>query len=361
MYRRAARKETTTLNLERPTNAAPTEPRAWARILVRYHQPSRLRSIGEIALTVIPLVALWLLAWAALSVGVWLALPLSAVGGLFLLRLFAIQHDCGHGALFRGRRLNDWLGRVLGVFTLTPYDVWRRAHALHHAGTGNLERRGLGDVDVLTVREYIALSPLRRLCYRLYRHPVVMFGIGPAYLFLLRHRLPIGQMRGGATPWVSAMATNAAIAALAGCLIWLVGLVPFVLVQGVITLVAASAGVWLFYVQHQFDGTTWTRGSEWDRHDAALHGSSHYDLPRLLSWLTANIGVHHVHHLSSRIPCYRLEQVMRDHPELAARSRLTLRQSLRCTRLALWCENKRRLISFREMSRSAVLGDGARA
>jgi omega-6 fatty acid desaturase (delta-12 desaturase) len=263
-----------------------------------------------------------------------------------------IQHDCGHGAFFRHRLANDWVGRVIGVLTMTPYDFWRQAHALHHATSGNLDRRGIGDIDTLTVREYLARSKWGRLQYRLYRHPAVMFGLGPAYLFLLRHRLPFGLMRGGWAPWLSTMLTNLAIAVIAATLIWFIGLTALLLVHGPIILLAASAGVWLFYVQHQFEHTTWHQQPAWNRHEAALHGSSHYDLPPVLRWFTANIGVHHVHHLSSRIPFYRLPRVMADHPKLAATGRLTLIASLRCVRLTLWDESRERLVSFRALAQA---------
>jgi omega-6 fatty acid desaturase (delta-12 desaturase) len=271
-----------------------------------------------------------------------------------------IQHDCGHGSFFRQRLANDWVGRVLGVVTLTPYDFWRQSHAAHHATSGNLDRRGVGDVDTLTVEEYRALPFWRRLGYRLYRHPVVMFGIGPTYLFVLRHRLPIGQMRAGWRPWISVMATNLGIAAIAFVLIWLIGLGAFLLVHLPIMLLAASIGVWLFYVQHQFEGTSWDNDDEWSIQNAALHGSSFYDLPAVLRWFTANIGMHHVHHLSSRIPYYRLPRALRDHPELGNMSKLTLLESFRCVRLALWDENRRRLVSFRE-ARAAVADEKRRA
>jgi omega-6 fatty acid desaturase (delta-12 desaturase) len=218
---------------------------------------------------------------------------------------------------------------------------------MHHAGAGNLARRGIGDIDTLTIGEYRALSFWGRLRYRLYRHPLVMFGVGPVYLFVLRHRLPLDR-RGGSRDWLSAMATNGAIALLVAGLIWLVGSGPFLLVQLPITLAAGIAGVWLFYVQHQFEETYWAQNAGWSPEEAALRGSSHYHLPGVLRWLTANIGLHHVHHLASRIPYYRLPQVLRDHPELTGTSRLTLRQSLGCVRLALWDETQKRLISFRE-------------
>jgi omega-6 fatty acid desaturase (delta-12 desaturase) len=287
--------------------------------------------------------------WAALGIGYWLCLLLAVPAAGFLVRLFMIQHDCGHGAFFRRRTVNDWVGRAIGALTLTPYDAWRRSHAIHHASLGNLGRRGIGDIRTLTVQEYLALPLWRRLGYRLYRNPIVMFILAPAYLFLVRHRLPIGSLRGGFAPWFSTMATNAAIALAVVTMMWLVGVTPFLLVQVPITLLASSIGVWLFYVQHQFEDTYWAEDPAWRLHEAALHGSSHYDLPRVLRWFTANIGVHHVHHLSSRIPYYRLPRVLRDHPELGLVGRLTLLKSLVCVRLVLWDQERRRLISFREL------------
>ncbi|MEQ9608781.1 MAG: fatty acid desaturase [Kiloniellaceae bacterium] len=327
--------------------AAPA-PQPWIRLLAAYRDPSSVRSLFEVAVTLLPFAGLWALAWAAVYLGYWEVslLPSLLAAGL-LLRLFMIQHDCGHGAFFRQRRLNDWLGRAIGVLTLTPYDAWRRAHAVHHASSGNLTRRGTGDIDTLTIGEYRSLGFWGRLRYRAYRHPLVMFGLGPAYLFLLRHRLPPGPGR-GRRDWISAMATNLAVAGLAGGLIWAVGVGPFLLVQLPITLAAGAAGVWLFFVQHQFEETYWAAGPAWCPQEAALRGSSHYHLPGVLRWLTANIGIHHVHHLASRIPFYRLPRVLRDYPELAAASRLTLWQSLGCVRLALWDETQKRLVSFRE-------------
>lgn len=330
------------------------DARAWARILARYRNPSWARSIAELIVTGAPLVLLWILMWVALDTSYWLCLLLAVPAAGFLVRLFMIQHDCGHGAFFRHRRANDWVGRIIGVVTLTPYDFWRHMHAIHHATSGHLDRRGIGDVDTLTVREYLALSRWRRLRYRLYRHPLVMFGVGPAYVFLLRQRLPIGSPHGGWQPWLSTMATNAAIAIVVAALIWLVGVGPFLRVHLPITLLAAAIGVWLFYIQHQFVDTYWARDPDWSFGEAALRGSSHYDLPGVLRWFTANIGVHHVHHLSSRIPYYRLPGVLRDHPTLAATGRLTLRQSLRCVRLALWDERQGRLIPFSELRTSAT-------
>ncbi len=263
-------------------------------------------------MTVGPLVLLWAVMWATLHIAYWLCLLLAVPTAGFLVRLFMIQHDCGHGAFFHRRGTNDWVGRVIGVLTFTPYDFWRRTHAAHHSTSGNLDRRGMGDIDTLTVQEYLARSRWGRLRYRIYRHPVILFGIGPAYLFFVQHRLSVGLMRSGWQPWLSTMATNAGIAAVVASMIWLVGVGPFL-------------------------------------------GSSHYALPSPLRWFTANIGIHHIHHLCSRIPFYRLPLVLRDHPDLDGIGRLTLLQSLRCVRLVLWDEDRQRLVSFREVRRHYAL------
>lgn len=337
--------------------AAPLDLREVSRQVAAFRTPSGARGAFELAVSAAPLVLLWVLMWLSLDVHYALTLLLSVPAAGFLLRLFLIQHDCGHGAFFKAKRLNDWTGRCIGVLTLSPYDFWRRTHAMHHAGTGNLDKRGIGDVDTLTVREFAELGRWARLRYRLYRSPPVMFGIGPAWLFFLRYRLPLGLMRDGWRPWASTMGTNAAVALVATGLILLVGLKAFLLIQLPITLVAASAGVWLFYVQHQFEHTHWRPAGEWRFHEAAIYGSSHFALPPVLRWFTANIGMHHVHHLCSQVPFYRLPAVLKLRPELASLNRLTLRQSARSVRLTLWDEGKGRLVSFRE-ARPAIMTAG---
>ncbi|MEO6359814.1 MAG: fatty acid desaturase, partial [Sphingomicrobium sp.] len=298
---------------------------------------------------------------AALSAGYWIALILVIPIGGLVLRLFLIQHDCGHGSFFSVRAADDWLGRCLGVVTFTPYDCWRQSHAIHHASTGNLDARGFGDVDTLTVREYFARPRWKRALYRFYRHPLVLFGVAPTYLFLLRHRLPIGLMTAGRKYWVSALATNAAAALIALVLIRAFGLGPFLAVALPAILIAGSAGVWLFYVQHQFEQTSWDQGSDWSFHSSALHGSSHLALPPFLRWLTANIGVHHVHHLVSRIPFYRLPEVIKDMPELGEMNRITAGESWRTFALTLWDESTRQLVTFRAATRQSESMVGAAA
>ena len=327
-----------------------SEPRRWRKILTAYQQPSHARSILEIVLSAAPLLAIWTAAWVAAIFGLWwLALLLSIPAAAFLVRLFMVQHDCSHQSFFRNPAANDWTGRLIGVLTMTPYHCWRRSHAIHHATSGDLDRRGLGDIATLTVAEYRALPPLKRIGYRLYRNPIVLFVIGPAWVFVLEQRLPMGLMKEGWKPWLSAMGTNVTIAVLVGLVIWAGGWKGLLLIHLPTILMAASIGVWLFYVQHQFENAYWARKGEWDHATAALHGSSHYDLPAPLRWMTANIGVHHVHHVNSRIPYYRLTKVLKDHPELRDVSRLGLLESFRTVSLALWDEGGRRLISFRQL------------
>ena len=328
--------------------AAANSRRAWLKILARYKKPDRRRSAIELVITLVPFAVLWALSWAAYAYGHWWGLVLILPAAGLLVRAFMIQHDCGHGSFFANRHADDWTGRGLGVLTLTPYDCWRRAHAVHHASAGNLDERGMGDIKTLTVAEYHGLSLIGRIGYRLYRHPIVMFGLGPTWLFLFEQRLPIGMMRGGLMPWVSSMATNLAVAAVASTLVWFIGLEAFLVVHLPIVILAGSVGIWLFYVQHQFEETQWARPPEWEFQYAALHGSSYYDLPAVLRWFTGNIGIHHVHHLSAKVPHYRLPEVLRDYPELRNIGRVTLLESLRCVKLALWDENGRKLVSFRE-------------
>ena len=332
-------------------NSAPPQPQAardWVAILARYRDPSLRRSLWELGVSLFAFFALWALALLALQWHVAVALLLALPIGAFLIRLFAIQHDCGHNAFFASRQMNDWVGRGLGCLTLTPYDVWRRLHATHHSTAGNLDRRGIGDVVTLTVAEYRARSPWGQFGYRLYRNPAVMFGLGPAWLFVLNNRLPVGLMKAGLSYWVSAMATNLCLLAVLTGLWFLGGFAAIFAIWLPSVLIGATIGVWLFYVQHQFEATQWDHEEDWCLHDAALHGSSHYVLPQPLQWMTANLGMHHVHHLQSRLPFYRLPEVLRDFPPLALAQRMTIRQSLINARLHLWDPQSRRLLSWRE-------------
>ncbi len=330
------------------------QPHDWSRVLAPYRKPILSRALLELAATLVPFLFLWALAWGALSVSPVLAVGIALVNSGFLLRIFMIQHDCGHGSFLKHRKSGDWVGRVLGVLTLTPYDVWRKNHATHHATSGNLDHRGVGDIPTITVQEYKARGPFGRLQYRVLRHPLFLFGIAPIYIFFFQYRLPVGLMRAGPRYWLSALGTNLGIVLLLAVLHRAGGIDVLIFVFLPTTILAASFGMWLFYVQHQFEDTTWEHGSDWNVQKAAFEGSSYYDLPRVLAWLTADIGAHHVHHLASRIPFYRLREVLTDHDALTNCQRLTLRESLKSARLHLWDETEQRLISFSEAHVSAA-------
>ena len=334
------------------TLTPPANARQWLAVLARYRDPSLGRSVFELAATLLPFLMIWALAWWLLAYAPVASFGLALLNGIFLVRLFIIQHDCGHGAFLKQRRVQNWIGRSLGVLTLTPYAVWQRTHAIHHASHGNLDARGIGDVTTLTVAEYQARGRFGRWLYRLYRNPVVLFVLGPAYLFLLQNRLPIGLMRAGWGYWVSAMGTNAMIALVLAALLWAGGWETVLLIYLPCAISAATIGVWLFYVQHQFEQTHWSKGEDWQLHHAALEGSSHYVLPQPLRWLTGNIGIHHVHHLYSRIPFYRLPEVLRHHATLAEAQRLTITESFATVRLHLWDEARGKLVSFSDLSRT---------
>ena len=334
------------LNTEFIPNHPPAAEANWRAMVAPYAKPETRRAIIQLLTTGLPFIAIMLFMLFMLHHGFWAAVILFPAGAVFLVRLFMLQHDCGHGSFFAASWANDMLGWVLGVLTLTPYTSWRRDHATHHASMGNLDRRGVGDVTTLTISEYLALPKWRRRAYRLYRHPLVMFGIGPIWLFFLRNRIPMGNPRRQWRNWLSVLGTNAVLAVM--FVIFLLTLGPVSLLLGwlPVMLLAATIGVWLFYIQHQFEDVYWEPRVSWDFRAAAVTGSSFYDLPQPLRWLTANIGFHHIHHLSSKIPNYRLRKCHVDNPALQTAPRLTLLGSLKCARLALWDTEHRKLVPF---------------
>lgn len=325
---------------------------AWRKMLAPYARPDAPRAVGQLVVTAVPLIASAGALFSGLAFGFWPALIFAVPAALFVVRLFIIQHDCGHGSFFCSSRANDLLGRILGAVTAVPYLAWRRDHAVHHASCGDLARRGIGDVTTLTVAEYRARSWSRRLTYRLYRHPLVLFVLGPAYLVLLRYRLPVTSPCKDRRSSLSILGTDVAMVAFGAGLALLVGPIAVVIGWGTVLLLAAAIGVWFFYVQHQFEETYWQPAANWDFHAAAVGGSSFYDLPRFLHWLTGSIGFHHIHHLASKIPSYRLRACFDENPELQRAKRITLWGSLGCVRLALWDETTQRLVSFRQSRRA---------
>jgi len=318
----------------------------WAARLAAYKGPDAKRSVWQLASGAVLFAAAWAGMYFSLSVGYWLTLLCAVPAAFFLVRLFIIQHDCGHGAFFRSSRAADIVGSILGVLTLTPYHYWKKTHALHHATSGNLEHRGFGDIDTLTLDEYLARSRWQRFQYRVYRHPAVLFGVGAVLHFFVRHRLPTIVPRDWTRERWSIFWTDVGLAGFVVLMGTLIGYRAFLLVQLPVALFSTVIGVWLFYVQHQFEPTYWEHDDRWRYDLAGLQGSSYYRLPRVLQWATGNIGLHHIHHLNARIPNYRLQQVMNAHPELRQVTTLTLWQSFRCVSLALWDERAHRMVPF---------------
>lgn len=335
--------------------AGAAAPQRWSARLASYREPDLARSVWQLASTAALFMASWALAYWSLGVSYWLTLALAVPTAFMLVRLFIIQHDCGHGSFFRSSRAADAVGSVLGVFTLTPYAYWKRAHGIHHATSGNLDHRGVGDVETLTVDEYLSRTPRQRFAYRVYRNPLVLFVVGAVVHFVIKHRLPAIAPRDWTRERRSILWTNAALASLVGAMVWWIGLEAFLLVHAPVTAISCSVGVWMFYVQHQFEPTYWEHDPDWAYDAAALEGSSYYVLPRILQWLTGNIGLHHVHHLNARIPNYRLQRVIEEHPDLCRVTRITLRESLRCVSLKLWDERQRKLVPFPRAVKSQPL------
>jgi omega-6 fatty acid desaturase (delta-12 desaturase) len=323
--------------------------------LAPYRVPDTRRSLWQLTSTVALVVAAWFLMVASLEVSYALTLTLTVPTAFLLVRLFIFQHDCGHGAFFKSSRAANLVGACLGVLTLTPYAYWKRTHAVHHATSGNLDHRGFGDITTLTVREYLDRDAWGQFKYRVYRHPLALFGVGPMLHFFLIHRLPTIIPRDWRRERRSILGTNLGVGAFVAGMVALLGLKPFLLIYLPLMWFSAVIGVWLFYVQHQFEPTYWEHDPKWAYEAAALEGSSYYELPRVLQWLTGNIGLHHIHHLNPRIPNYRLERAMREHPELSERvTRLTLAESLSCVSLTLWDEASRRLVPFSSLRTPGV-------
>jgi omega-6 fatty acid desaturase (delta-12 desaturase) len=329
---------------QRSEDERPVKTAAWKDIVARYQKPSVGRAVWQIVNTLVPYAALWYLMYLSLAVSWWLTVPLAILAGAFLVRVFIIFHDCGHGSFFKSREANDILGFITGVLTFTPYHHWRWEHALHHASSGDLDKRGTGDIWTLTVQEYLEASRWKRFAYRLARNPVVLFVLAPLYVFMVKHRFPSDRASRRARD--SVYGTNLAILGMAAGLSWVCGIQAYLLLQLVLMMVAGSAGVWLFYVQHQFEGAYWERGEDWDYTAAALQGSSFYKLPRILQWFSGNIGYHHIHHLSPRIPNYHLQKCHKAEPLFQTVRPVTLFASFKAFTFRLWDEQCRKLVGY---------------
>jgi len=328
---------------------AKSEKRTWQQMVAKYQNPSLQRSLWQVANTLIPYFVLLTLMYVSLSISYWLTLALALPAGGLLTRAFIIFHDCGHGSFFKSQRANNFLGMICGLMVFTPYYQWRFEHAVHHATSGDLDRRGVGDIVTLTVDEYLKLPRWGRFKYRLYRSPIVMLGVGPWFTFLISQRFinPISKKRERFSVYFS----NLFIVALLVVAAHTIGVKELLIIQLPVAFIGGLGGIWMFYIQHQFEGTYWQRHEEWDYATAAIRGSSYFKLPKVLQWFTGNIGFHHIHHLSSRIPNYALQKCMEENPEFQDVTTITLWSSLKSLGLNLWDEEQRQLVSFRQLKR----------
>jgi acyl-lipid omega-6 desaturase (Delta-12 desaturase) len=331
----------------KPSFPDPALRKNWRALLAPYQRPDLKRSFWQMANSILPYLFFWgLMVWS-LQYSYWLTLALAVPAAGFMMRTFIIFHDCGHGSFFKSQRMNTLVGWITGILTFTAFHYWTRDHAIHHATAGDLDRRFVGDVDTLTVKEYLALPAWRKLIYRLMRNPFFMLVIGAPLVFLVVHRIPrpgVGRRERNSVWW-----TNLALVGIFLLLIMAIGIKAVLLVQLPILMIGTAVGVWLFYVQHQFEGVYWRRHKEWDYLDSALLGASYYKLPQLLQWFSGNIGFHHLHHLSPRIPNYNLEKCQMENPVFEGVKPLTLKSSLRSLWLRLYDEENHRLIGFKEL------------
>ena len=322
-----------------------TEKIQWRSVVAKYAQPDLWRSIWQLANTLIPYLALFYLSIRSLEISFWLTLPLSILTAGFMVRTFIIFHDCGHGSFFKSRSANTWIGRITGVLTYTPYYRWRHDHAIHHATAGNLDRRGTGDVYTMTVREYLAAPWWRKVSYRVMRNPIAMFFIGSLLVFVIAQRIPSKK---GKRLQASVWWTNLALAVLVTVMSLTFGWKAYAIVQLLVIFFGASAGIWLFYIQHNFEGVYWETHSQWDYFKASLQGSSFYRLPAVLRWFSGNIGYHHIHHLGAKIPNYNLPRAYKENPIFHVEP-ITLWSSFKSLTLRLYDEETRRLVGWRAL------------
>lgn len=323
-----------------------------AQHCAKYRGANNRRAILQLATTFVPFLAILVAMLLTGGKHYWVTLLLAIPGGLMVVRLFTIQHDCGHGSFFSASKANHWTGRIISLFTVTPYAQWRREHSQHHATSGHLEKRGVGDIETLTVEEWNALSPMGKFRYRLVRNPIILFFFGVPFYFIVVYRLPWFRPYPARETWKSVMGLNVCLALMYGAVGYFSGYLNLIFVMWLLVQVASTVGGWLFYIQHQFEKTVWDSSDEWTFQVAALYGSSYYALNPVLNWFTGSIGLHHIHHLNSLIPNYRLKECLKDSAELQTLNRMTLWQSFKCANLKLWDSHRRRLVTFAEAARS---------
>lgn len=331
-----------------------TDSRSWKNMLANYQTSHTLKSVWQLLNSFIPFFITWYLMFLSVEYSYWLTLLLAIPEAGFLVRIFIIQHDCGHGSFFKSKKANNIVGLFCSFFTWTPYFYWRKGHGIHHANAGNLEGRGIGDVYTITVKEYLQKSKWERIKYRLYRHPLFLFLFIPAIVFIIWYRFPTSKNKALKKVEPNVYWTDLVLILLVGTMIWLVSLKMFLLIQLPIIFISTSIGNWLFYVQHQFEETYWANKEEWNYSKAAIQGSSYYKLPKVLQWFSGNIGFHHIHHLNPGIPNYLLEKCYRKTPALQKAPVLTIRKSFRSMMLHLWDEEQKKLISFRQLKHRGI-------
>ena len=312
-----------------------------------YTKADNKKSIFQLINTLVPLVVFWSLSYISLEISILLTLFFAVMASGFIVRTFIIFHDCTHGSFFHHKKWNDPIGTITGIMTLFPYEKWKREHSIHHATSSNLDKRGVGDIWVMTVDEYVEASKWMRLKYRLYRNPLIMFGLGPLYLVLVTNRLNVKNAK--RKERLNTHFTNVMIVLIYGTMIYFMGITAFLLVQGVMMYVAGVLGIWLFYIQHTFEDSYFEEESDWDYVKAAVEGSSYYKLPRLLQWLTGNIGFHHVHHLAPRVPNYHLEDAHESTPPLQHATTITIKTSLRSLKYKLYDPNQKNFVTYKSI------------
>lgn len=339
--------------IEDKTKFAETNP--WAdfnKNIASYQTPDVWKSIWQIANTFIPYVGLWILIVYSLNVSYWLTAFLVVIAAGFLVRLFIIFHDCGHGSFFKSKKANTIVGAFFGILAFTPYYKWHKEHMQHHATVGNLDKRGVGDIWTMTKEEYLKSSTWNRLKYRVYRHPVTMFGVGAIYVFMISNRLTSGDLN--RKEKLNVHFTNLMLVLLFLIMSLAIGFWKFLIIQFLIVYIAAIAGLWLFYLQHQYEDVSWVRNENWNYRKIAIEGSSFVKFPKLLQWFSGNIGFHHIHHINARIPNYKLEKCYHENPVFKVEEPVTFIKSLKTLRLRLWDEKNQRLISFRELFQKKI-------